>query len=76
MQRSGGMILVIVLVALGIIILPATFAQSAQKKDAPVGNADNGKKLYVGDGCYECHGRAAQGGSGSGPRLEIGRAHV
>jgi mono/diheme cytochrome c family protein len=34
---------------------------------APAGNADRGKKLFVDDGCWECHGRAAQGGVG--PRL-------
>lgn len=31
------------------------------------GNADNGKRLYVRNGCYECHGTAGQGGTG--PRL-------
>ena len=35
--------------------------------DKSAGNADRGKKLFVDDGCYECHGRAAQGGVG--PRL-------
>jgi ubiquinol-cytochrome c reductase cytochrome c subunit len=34
---------------------------------APAGNAQNGKLLFTNDGCYECHGRAAQGGVG--PRL-------
>ena len=26
------------------------------------GNAENGKRLFLRDGCYECHGYAAQGG--------------
>jgi mono/diheme cytochrome c family protein len=30
-------------------------------------NVENGKRLYVKDGCYECHGYAGQGGAG--PRL-------
>ncbi|HXR35333.1 MAG TPA: cytochrome c [Candidatus Binataceae bacterium] len=34
---------------------------------APAGNVQNGMKLFAADGCYECHGRAAQGGVG--PRL-------
>jgi len=49
-------------------------ANSAPKADKPAagdkasaGNADRGKKLFVDDGCWECHGRAAQGGVG--PRL-------
>lgn len=32
------------------------------------GNAENGKKLFNDDGCYECHGHAAEGGS-AGPRI-------
>jgi len=44
---------------------------AAPKTDKPAataaGNADHGKKLFVDDGCWECHGRAAQGGVG--PRL-------
>lgn len=34
---------------------------------APAGNTQNGKKLFDSDGCYQCHGFAAQGGVG--PRL-------
>ena len=36
---------------------------------APKGNAEQGKKLYVGYGCYQCHGYEAQGSSATGPRL-------
>lgn len=41
---------------------------------AKAGNAENGKKLYVADGCYQCHGRQGQGGASApvgsyGPRL-------
>ena len=41
---------------------------------APRGNADNGKKLFVTYGCYQCHGYAAHGGAGcdslrGGPRI-------
>jgi mono/diheme cytochrome c family protein len=28
----------------------------------PTGNADNGKRLFLRDGCWECHGYAGQGG--------------
>jgi mono/diheme cytochrome c family protein len=30
--------------------------------DAPTGDPVNGKRLYLADGCFECHGRAGQGG--------------
>lgn len=46
--------------AMGGIGLFTAFAQNA-------GNADNGKKLFFKNGCYECHGTVGQGGTG--PRL-------
>jgi ubiquinol-cytochrome c reductase cytochrome c subunit len=36
---------------------------------APAGNAQRGKAVYTRVGCYECHGRDAQSGGGSGPKL-------
>lgn len=41
---------------------------------APRGNVENGKKIYVAYGCYQCHGYAAHGGAGGdslrgGPRI-------
>jgi ubiquinol-cytochrome c reductase cytochrome c subunit len=44
-------------------------ASAAPKADSPTGNAKNGKAIYTTDGCYECHGREAQGGAGTGPKL-------
>src|SRR5438477_12759006 len=35
---------------------------------ASAGNAENGKKLFTRDGCWECHGYAGQGGR-DGARL-------
>ena len=47
-------------------------AQSAQqpgaRAQATSGGAQNGKRLYVSYGCYQCHGREGQGAV-SGPRL-------
>jgi mono/diheme cytochrome c family protein len=42
-------------------------AKSSKPDSAPIGNVETGKKLYTSYGCYECHGRAAHGGTG--PRL-------
>jgi len=36
---------------------------------APAGNAQNGRKLFASDGCYQCHGYEAQGATPTGPRL-------
>jgi mono/diheme cytochrome c family protein len=44
-------------------------AQASKSSEAPSGNAENGKRLYTKDGCYECHGREGQGSSMTGPRL-------
>jgi mono/diheme cytochrome c family protein len=35
---------------------------ASRADDAPAGDAVNGKRLYLADGCFECHGRAGQGG--------------
>jgi mono/diheme cytochrome c family protein len=47
--------------ALLIATLGAFAAGIAWTQTAPAGNADNGKKLFVKDGCYECHGYVGQG---------------
>jgi mono/diheme cytochrome c family protein len=41
-----------------VLLLP--LAASAQSPAA--GNVDNGKKLFLREGCWECHGYAGQGG--------------
>jgi mono/diheme cytochrome c family protein len=41
----------------------------AQAANAPPGNAETGKKLFVERACWQCHGLAAQGGGIAGPRL-------
>jgi ubiquinol-cytochrome c reductase cytochrome c subunit len=46
--------------ALFILLSAAALAQN----NAPAGNADNGKRLFMRNGCYECHGTMAQGGTG------------
>jgi mono/diheme cytochrome c family protein len=43
------------------------FAAPALAQDAPPGDAANGKRVYLADGCFTCHGRAGQGGAYNGP---------
>ena len=50
-------------------LAPVRGAQKAQTSEAPAGNADNGKKIFVQHGCYECHGREGQGSTMTGPRI-------
>jgi mono/diheme cytochrome c family protein len=40
---------------------------AARAQDAPLGNAVEGKRLYLAVGCFTCHGRAGQGGAMNGP---------
>jgi mono/diheme cytochrome c family protein len=42
-------------------------AVSARAQDAPAGDAARGKKIYLADGCFLCHGRVGQGGGYNGP---------
>lgn len=60
------------ILAIGILALASIAgvqAQSPSPPGAPAGNAETGKKLYESYGCYQCHGREAQGSSATGPRL-------
>jgi mono/diheme cytochrome c family protein len=48
----------------------AQSTETAQKMtSAPAGNARHGKTVYTVVGCYECHGRDAQSGGRTGPKL-------
>ena len=44
-------------------------AASALAQSAPAGDAANGKRLYMADGCYQCHGTVGQGSRPTGPHL-------
>ena len=48
---------------------PQTAAPQRPAAAAPAGNAEEGKKLFVSYGCYQCHGYEAQGSNATGPRL-------
>jgi mono/diheme cytochrome c family protein len=39
----------------------------ARAQDAPQADAANGKRIYLADGCFTCHGRSGQGGAYTGP---------
>jgi mono/diheme cytochrome c family protein len=44
-------------------------AQESKTTDVPAGNAENGKRVFTKNGCYECHGREGQGSTMTGPRI-------
>jgi len=52
-----------------VLILVTMASVLGAQTPAPAGNAQKGRQLFQNDGCYQCHGREAQGGQGTGPRL-------
>ena len=48
-------------------------AASASAQDAPRGDAGNGKRLYLANNCFTCHGHAGQGGAFNGPAPVLAR---
>jgi mono/diheme cytochrome c family protein len=72
--RRGFALRAFILMALPVCLsAPALRAQTAAATDkdaAATGNAEAGKKIFIKDGCYECHGREGQGAAqASGPRI-------
>jgi mono/diheme cytochrome c family protein len=49
------------------------FAVAAWAQDAPRGDAANGKRLYLANNCFTCHGHAGQGGAFNGPAPVLAR---
>jgi mono/diheme cytochrome c family protein len=56
--------------ACGVFVVPA------MAQDAPKGDVANGKKVYLADGCYFCHGRAGQGGAYNGPAPVLAKTEM
>jgi mono/diheme cytochrome c family protein len=57
----------IVRIVLAAALLSAGALTGAQAQDAPAGDAGNGKRLFLTDGCFTCHGRSGQGGAYNTP---------
>jgi mono/diheme cytochrome c family protein len=54
---------------LSLAVLIGSCGLAAAQSPAPPGDAANGYKLFMADGCYQCHGTVGQGSRGTGPRL-------
>ena len=57
-----------VLLTLSFTLFLSALVSAQTPAAAPKGNPENGKKIFDGYGCYQCHNYAANGG-GAGPRL-------
>jgi mono/diheme cytochrome c family protein len=54
----------------------SALAFPAAAQDAPKGDAANGKRIYLADGCYFCHGRNGQGGAYNGPAPVLAKTQM
>jgi mono/diheme cytochrome c family protein len=45
-----------------VVTISAAGWTAASAQDQPAGDPVNGKRIYLSDGCFECHGRSGQGG--------------
>ena len=56
--------------AAGLMVATAAAAQTAEGLGAPPGDAGRGRKVYMEQLCYTCHGTVGQGGErGAGPKI-------
>src|SRR5580700_2199447 len=54
------------------LLLAIALASATLFAQTPAGDAANGKKLFLRDGCYECHGYGGQGGAAGARIAAIG----
>ena len=55
-----------------LLLFAAVLLAATLLAQGPAGDAANGKKLFLRDGCYECHGYAGQGGAAGARIATIG----
>jgi mono/diheme cytochrome c family protein len=49
---------------------------AASAQDQPAGDPVNGKRVYLADGCFECHGRSGQGGAMNYPTPALAKLEL
>jgi len=62
--------------ATALALVCATAFVAAQAQEAPLGDAAKGKRLYLANGCFTCHGRSGQGGAYNGPAPVLARTEM
>jgi mono/diheme cytochrome c family protein len=55
-----------------LLLFAAVLLAATLLAQGPAGDAASGKKLFLRDGCYECHGYAGQGGAAGARIATIG----
>jgi mono/diheme cytochrome c family protein len=54
-------------IAVAAVAVAALGTGIAAAQDAPKGDVANGKRIFLADNCFTCHGRSGQGGAYNGP---------
>ena len=54
----------------------AAIGNSVRAQDAPRGDAANGQRVYIADGCFTCHGRVGEGGNYYGATPVLARTQL
>ena len=56
-----------------VVFCAGAIAMGAQAQEAPRGDVANGKRLYLNNNCFTCHGHSGQGGAFNGPAPVLAR---
>ncbi len=64
------------LLAAGAVLALGALASPARAQDAPHGDPAAGKRVYLADGCFMCHGRSGQGGAYNGPAPSLAKTQM
>jgi mono/diheme cytochrome c family protein len=67
---------VISLAIAGVFAAAAGFVVTARAQNTGSGDPASGKKIYLADGCFMCHGRAGQGGGFNYPTPAIAQLEM
>ena len=67
---------VAIFATIGMLAAAAGMVGIAQAQNAASGDAANGKKVYLADGCFMCHGRVGQGGGFNYPTPAIAQLEM
>ncbi|MGA8818414.1 MAG: c-type cytochrome, partial [Xanthobacteraceae bacterium] len=49
------------------VIATTALTPAARAQEAPQGDAANGKRIFLKEACFTCHGRVGEGGAYNGP---------
>ena len=76
MRRPAAMIMIKAAGAAAVLICVAGPWHMARAEDAPSGDAVEGKRLFLADGCFTCHGRSGQGGAMNSPTPVLAKTEM